>query len=101
MHTGLSICQTKYCKTTFLASPCLCYILFNRPVVGKTALLRQKSQQTHYYYRIATKLQKHIKSCCCSFNKVPMKKKTLLQENFDLTINFEFFDLITWDSLMV
>jgi len=42
----------------FLASPCLRYILFNHPVVGKTALLRQKSQQTHYYYRIATKLAK-------------------------------------------
>jgi len=26
--------------------------------VGKTTLLRQKSQQAHYYYRIATKLAK-------------------------------------------
>jgi len=25
---------------------------------GKTALLRQKSQQTHYYYIIATKIAK-------------------------------------------
>jgi len=33
-----------------LATP----VLFNRPVVGKTVLLRQKSKQTHYYYRIAT-----------------------------------------------
>jgi len=56
MNNGLSIYQTKYCKTTFLASPCLCYILFNRLVVGKTTLLRQKSQQIHY--RIATKLAK-------------------------------------------
>jgi len=47
-----------YCKTTFLALPCLYYILFNRPVVGKTALLRLKSHQTHYYCRIATKLAK-------------------------------------------
>jgi len=69
---------------------CLSYILFNRPVVGKTALLRQKSQQTHYYYITATKLAKHINICCCSFNQVSMKKKkTLLQENFDLTINFD------------
>jgi len=30
----------------------------NRPVVGKTALLRHKSQQTPFYYRIATKLAK-------------------------------------------
>jgi len=37
---------------------CLSYILFNHPVVGKTALLRQKSQQTHHYYRIANKLAK-------------------------------------------
>jgi len=58
MHNGLSIYQTKYCKTTFPALPCLSSIIFNRPVVGKTALLRQKSQQTHYYYRIATKLAK-------------------------------------------
>ena len=58
MYNGLSIYQTKHCMTTFLASLCLCDILFNRPVVGKTALLRQKSQQTHRYYRIATKLAK-------------------------------------------
>jgi len=49
-----------YCKTTFLALPCLSYTLFNRPVVGKTALLRLRSQQTHYYYRIATKLAKSM-----------------------------------------
>jgi len=58
MHNGLSIYQTKYCKTTFLAFPCLSYILFNRPVVGKTSVLRLKSQQTDYYYRIATKFAK-------------------------------------------
>jgi len=28
-------------------------------------------------------------------------RKTLLQENFDLTINFDFFDLITLEWLMV
>jgi len=54
------------------------------------------------------KLQKHINTCCCGFNKILIKrKKYLLQEkydpriNFDLMINFDFFDLITWDSLMV
>ena len=56
MHNGLSIYQTKYCE--FLALPHLSYIIFDRPVVGKTTLLRQKSQQTHFYYRIATKLAK-------------------------------------------
>jgi len=55
---GLSIYQTKYCKTTFLALPRLSYIIFNCPVVGKAMSLHQKSQQTHYYYRIATKLAK-------------------------------------------
>ena len=58
MHNGLSIYQTKYCKTTFLALPCPTYILLTRPVVGNTALLRQKSQQTYYYYKVATKLTK-------------------------------------------
>jgi len=32
--------------------------MFNRSVVGKTTLLRQKSQQAHYYYRILTKFEK-------------------------------------------
>jgi len=41
------------CKTT---QPRLLYIIFNRAVVGKTTSLRKKSQQAHYYYRIATKL---------------------------------------------
>jgi len=70
MHNGLSIYQTKYCKTMFLALACLSYININRPVVGRTALLRQKSQQTHYYYRIATKLAKAYQICCCSFQKI-------------------------------
>ena len=58
VHNELSIYQTKHRKTTFLALPRVSSITFNRPVVGKTTLLRQKSQQTHYYYRIATKLAK-------------------------------------------
>jgi len=32
--------------------------IINRAIVGKTALLRHKSQQTPYYYRIATKRAK-------------------------------------------
>jgi len=55
MHNALSIYRTKYCETTFLALPHLSNIIFNRPVVGKTKLFRQKSQQTHYYCRSATK----------------------------------------------
>jgi len=44
MHNGLSIYQTQYCETTFLSLIQLTYITFNRPVVGKTTLLNQKSQ---------------------------------------------------------
>jgi len=74
----------------FFALPCIVYLIFNCAVVGKTTLLRQKSQQIHYYHRIATKLQKHINICCCSFKKVSLiRKKTVLQEKFDLTINFD------------
>jgi len=59
MQNGLSIYQTKYYKTTFLALyKHLSYIKFNCRVVGKTTLLRQKSQQIHDYYRIATKFAK-------------------------------------------
>jgi len=52
-------------------------------------------------------MQKKINICCCSFNKISMKRKKSAAKNFDLTINFDvminfhFFDLITWDSLMV
>jgi len=101
MHNGLSIYQTKYCKTTFFALLCLSYTLFNRPVVDKTASLRQTSQQSHYYCKTAElqlNLQTHINICCCSFHKLyDEEKKTLLQEIFDLRINsdpminFDFF----------
>jgi len=69
MHNGLSIYQTKYCKTTFLALPSLSYmyILFDRPVVGKTASLRQTPQQTHYYCKTAElqlNLQTHVNIRC-------------------------------------
>jgi len=47
IHNGLSIYQTKYCVTTFRGLPHLSCIIFNRPVVGKTTSLRQRSQQTH------------------------------------------------------
>jgi len=58
IHNGLSIYQTTYCKTTFLALPRLLYIIFNRPVVDKTTLLRPKSQRTQYYDKIATNITK-------------------------------------------
>jgi len=101
MHNGLSIYRTKYCKITFLALPRLSYILCNRPAVGKTTLLRQKSQQPLILTELQQNWQKLI-NICCSFNKISMnRKKTVLQEKFDPTINFDFFYLITWYSLMV
>jgi len=63
MHNGLSICQNKFCKTAILAYHAYPVLIFNRPVVGKTTVLRQKSYQTHYYYyRIATTLAKAYKN---------------------------------------
>jgi len=53
-------------------------------------------------------LQKHINICCCTFNKISVnRKKTALQDKFDLTINFDlminldFFDQKAYESLMV
>jgi len=48
----------KYCNTTFLAFPRLAQLICNVLVLGKTVLLRQKSQQANYYFRFATKLAK-------------------------------------------
>jgi len=63
-------------------------MMFNRPVVGKTTLLRQKSQQTHYYYRIATKLAKAYHHLLLQFQEnIDKEKKIVLQENFDPSIN--------------
>jgi len=55
-------------NSLFLALPCLANFIFNRPVVGsgKTKLIRQKSQEIYYYFRITTELAKHINICCCS-----------------------------------
>jgi len=69
VHNVLSIYQTKHCKTAFLDLPRLYYITFNRLVVAKTICLRQKSQQTHYYYRIATKIAKAYQYLLLQFNK--------------------------------
>jgi len=96
MHNGLSIYQAKYCKTTFLASPCLCYILFNRPVVGKQHYYARSCNKPTVTTELQPNLQKHITICCCSFNKVLMKKKKLCRKKI-----LTFFDVITWDSLMV
>jgi len=54
----------------FLALPHLTYIKLNRPVVGKITSLLLKSQPTHYYCFIATKL-----GYLLGFNKISMKGK--------------------------
>jgi len=60
MHKGLSTYQTKQATVRIHFLPYhaypTCYSIVQ--YVGKTALLRQKSQQTQYYYRIASKLAK-------------------------------------------
>ena len=54
-------------------------------------------------------LQRHINVCCCSFNKISILQRKICaakivwpKKNFVIMTNFDlFFDLITWDSLMV
>jgi len=72
MRNGLSICQTKYCETMFLALPRIAYIIFNRQVVVKTTLC-QKLPQT-IITELQLNLQKHFNICCCSFNKINEEK---------------------------
>jgi len=50
----------------FLALPHLSYIIFT-PLMGKTPLLRKKSQQIHYYYRIATNVAKAFQYLLLNF----------------------------------
>ena len=103
MHHGFSINQTKYCKTSFLALPCLSCLLFNRPVVAKTSWLHLKSQQTDDYYRIAPELAKpNLLSVVVVSIKYRWREKSLPQENFDLTINFDLminFDFFWLNNL--
>jgi len=79
----------------------------NHPVVGCTNYLLQNSHKKHSYSELQPNVQKRIMICCCNFNKILITRKTLLQENFNLTINFdlmitfELFDLITLEWLMV
>ena len=102
MHNKFSNHQTNYCKTTFLALTCLSYILINRPVVAKTALLPKKSQKPTIITVLQVNLQKRSNNCCCSFNKVSMKRKNSAARKFWLNdkfwLNYKFwlfFDLIT------
>jgi len=104
----------------FKVSICIIDQAFNTPSIVRTRFLLHHARPTwsfvqqwakqHYYvrsrkktlhFRLQLNLQKHTSMCCCSFNKIPIKRNTL-QENFDFMINnLTFFDLITSGSLMV
>jgi len=89
IYNVLSILQTKYCEITFRAFQRKAYTISHHPKVRKTTSLRQKYQQTRCYYRIATKLAKISISAVTVSIKYPWKEKTVLQDKFDLTINFD------------
>jgi len=93
----LSNYQTKRCKTTFLALPRITYIIFNRPVEGKTKLLPQQLQQTIIITELQINLQKLISICCCSRRRTGSHFAGG-EENFALKITIcpetNFFSLI-------
>jgi len=76
MHNGLSIYETMYCKNTFLSLPCLSYTLFTRPIQQNSIIMPEVATNP-LLLKKQLNLQKHMKICCCSFNKVSMKRKKL------------------------
>jgi len=88
MHNGLSIYETKDCKTTFLALPRLSYIIFNHPVVGKATFASEIAANPS--------LLQNCKYTCKSMSislvvvsiKHRWREKKLLQEKFDYNDNF-------------
>jgi len=66
-----------------------CCTIFNHPVVGKIKSLRLKSQQPTIISELQLNLQKHVNTGCGSVNKISMKRKKLLQDKFDQTINLD------------
>ena len=78
MYNGLSIYQTKHCKTMFLALPCLTFVIFNCPVVSKKQYYHIKNcNKLVIITELQQNMQKHINVCCCSFNKISIKRKKL------------------------
>jgi len=75
MHNLLSIYQTQYCKTTFLALIPLSYIILNRPVVEKQHYYIINCNKPIVITELQLNLQNHIHVCCCSFNKIFIKRK--------------------------
>jgi len=80
-------------------------------IAFKICICIQQWPRQHYNVRDRNKsiskselqlnLQKHINVCCCSFNKISIKGNITLQDNYNVTIILTFFDLITFESLMV
>jgi len=107
MHNLLSIYQTKYCKTTFLALISLSYIILNRAVVEKQHYYVRNCNKPIVITEVQLNLQNHIHVCCCSFNKIFVKriycapKQVWPKDKFWLKNKFWLFYLITWNSLMV
>ena len=64
-------------------------------------IISSKVAKTHYISELQLNLLKHLNMCYCSFSKISIKRKALLQENFDLTKKIDFFGHITLESLLV
>jgi len=64
-------------------------------------IISSKVAKTHYISELQLNLLKHLNMCYCSFSKISIKRKTLLQENFDLTKKIDIFGHITLESLLV
>ena len=81
--------------------PCLVYSTFNLPVVAKRHYCFSSRRKSNIVSEFQLNLQQYVNIFCFSFNKMSIKRKNCAPTNFDLTINFVFFDLITLESVMV
>jgi len=89
MHNGLSIYQTKYSETTFLALPRIAYIIFNHPVWAKQHYDARIRNKPTIIIELQLNFQKHINICSCVFNKILMKRKILCCKiNFNLFLTY-------------
>ena len=68
MHNGLSIYQTKYCKTTFFAFPRLASFNIQSSSGGQNKNYYVRSHNKSFIMsELQINLQKHNNICCCSF----------------------------------
>jgi len=93
MHDGLGVCQTKrWEKTTFLAYTTHNPHNIQTPSRGQNNIISAEVATNPLFLKLHLNLQKHSDSYFCSFKKISMRrKKTVLQDKFDLKINFVFF----------